>query len=97
MLLLIIETFSLEVVRSGPSLMDLLFTTTHTSLIDDLELCGLLLEFCDVFNSCLNSGSHGTHSVQRIHWCASDIMLHFYKSVLMKKQAHLHLGWPEHI
>uniref|UniRef100_A0A672NQF8 Trafficking protein particle complex 5 n=1 Tax=Sinocyclocheilus grahami TaxID=75366 RepID=A0A672NQF8_SINGR len=24
-----------------------------------------------------------------------DVMLHFSKSVLMKKQAYLHLGWPE--
>ncbi len=29
------------------------------------------------------------HSLQRIHWCASDVMLHFYKSVLIKKQTHL--------
>ncbi len=29
--------------------------------------------------------SDGTHSLQRIHWWASDIMLHFYKSVQMKK------------
>ncbi len=35
------------------------------------------------------SRSHGTHSLQRIHWWASDILL------LMKKQIHLHLGWPK--
>ncbi len=33
--------------------------------------------------------SDGTHSLQRIHWRASDVMLHFSKSVLMKKQTHL--------
>ncbi len=36
--------------------------------------------------------SGGTHSLQRIHWWASDVMLNFSKSVLKKKQTHLHLG-----
>ncbi len=43
--------------------------------------CGLL--WC--FINCLDSHSDGTHSLQRIHWWASDVMLHFSKSVLMKK------------
>ncbi len=47
------------------------------------------------FISCLDSHSDGTHSLQRIHWWASDVMLNFSKSVPMKKRAHLHLGWPE--
>ncbi len=33
-----------------------------------------------VFISCLDSHSDGTHSLQRIHWWASDAMLHFSKS-----------------
>ncbi len=33
--------------------------------------------------------SHGTHSLQRIHCWASDILL------LMKKLINLHLGWPK--
>ncbi len=33
----------------------------------------------------------------KIHFWASDAMLHFSKSVLMKKQTHLHLGWPERV
>ncbi len=45
--------------------------------------------------SCLDSHSDGTHSLQRIHWWTSDVMLHFSKFVLMKKQTHLHLWWPE--
>ncbi len=53
--------------------------------------CGLL--WC--FISCLDSHSDGTHSLLRIHWWTSDVMLHYSKSVLMKKQTHLHLGWPE--
>ncbi len=52
-----------------------------------LEWCGLLVDYCDVFISCLDSHSDGTHSLQRIHWWASDVMLHFSKSVLMKKDS----------
>ncbi len=33
--------------------------------------------------------------LQIINWWASDLMLHFSKSVPIKKQTHLHLGWPE--
>ncbi len=33
--------------------------------------------------------------LQRNHWWASDVMLHFSKSVLMKKQTHLHLRCHE--
>ncbi len=35
---------------------------------------------------CLGSHSDGTHSLQRIHWWASDAMLNFSKSVQMKKK-----------
>ncbi len=49
-------------------------------LITGLEWCGLLVDYCDVFISCLYSHSDGTHSLQRIHWWASDAMLHFSKS-----------------
>ncbi len=35
------------------------------------------------FISC--SHSHGTQSLQRIHWCASDVIINWSKSVLMKK------------
>ncbi len=37
----------------------------------------LLMDYCDVFFSCLDPHSDGTHSLQRIHWWASDAMLHF--------------------
>ncbi len=47
------------------------------SVIDGLEWCGLLVDYCDVFISCLDSHSDVTHSLQRIHWLASDGMLHF--------------------
>ncbi len=66
-------------------------------LIDGLEWCGLLVDYCDVFISCLDSHSDGTHSLQMIHWWTSDVMLHFSKSVPVKKQTHLHLNWPEWI
>ncbi len=41
----------------------------HKMLIDGLEWCGLLwiiVDYCDVFISCLDSHSDGTHSLQRI-------------------------------
>ncbi len=47
--------------------------------------CGLLVDYCDVFISCLDSHSDGTHSLQKIQWWASDAMLNFSKSVLMEK------------
>ncbi len=53
--------------------------------------CGLLL----CFISCLNFHSDGTHSLQRIYWWSSDVMLHFSKSVPIKKQTLLHFGWHE--
>ncbi len=68
---------------------------TSQDIINGLEWCGLLVDYCDVFISCLDSHSDGTHSLQRIHCWAGDGMLHFSKSVLMKKQTPLHLGWPE--
>ncbi len=39
----------------------------HTTYIDELDCCGLLVDYCDVFISCLDSHSDGTHSLQRIH------------------------------
>ncbi len=50
------------------------------------------VDYCDVF---LDSHSDGTHSLQRIHWWSSDVMLNFSKSVLIKTQTHLGLGCPE--
>ncbi len=40
----------------------------HKMLTDRLESYGLLVDYCDVFISCLDSDSDGTHSLQRIHW-----------------------------
>ncbi len=54
-----------------------------------------VVDYCDVFISCLDSHSDGTHSLQSIHCWASDVMPHFSKSVLMKKQTPLYLRWPE--
>ncbi len=53
------------------------------------------VDYCDVFISCLDSHSDGTHSLQKIYWWASDVMLNISKYVLMKKQTHLLLEWPE--
>ncbi len=71
-----------------------LFFFRNTHLFSDkmslagLEGCGLLVDY--VFISCFDSHSDGTHSLQMILWGASDVMIHFSKSVPMKKQTHLH-------
>ncbi len=49
-------------------------------LTDGLEWCGLLVDYCDVFISCLDSHSDGIHSLQRIHCWDTDAVLHFSKS-----------------
>ncbi len=75
-------------------LMDLFLTNMHLFTSQDVNwwtgvvwiTCVLLWCFYQLF---------GTHSLQRIHWWASDGMLHFSKSVPMRKQAHLRLGWSE--
>ncbi len=56
---------------------------------DGLEFCGLLVDYFNVFISCFNSHSDHSHSLQRINWRASDVMLNFSKYVQMKKQTHL--------
>ncbi len=62
-------------------------------LMNRLE--SLFVDYCDVFISCLDTNSDGTHSLQRIHWLASDVKLNFSKPVPMKKQTLLRLarGW----
>jgi len=35
------------------------------------------VDHCDVFISCLNSYSDGTHSQQRIHYKASDVNFYY--------------------
>ncbi len=59
--------------------------------VKNLLMMGFLVYYWDVFISHLDSHSDGTHSLQRIHWCASDAMLNFSKS-MMKKQT---LSWSE--
>ncbi len=61
---------------------------------DGLELCELLLDYCDAFISCLDSHSDGTHSLERIHKWACDVMLNVSKSVLMKKLSASWMVWP---
>ncbi len=54
----------------------------HKMLIDGLESCGLLWCFYQLFGLSFWRHPFG------IHWLASDVMLNFSKSVLMKKQTH---------
>ncbi len=62
-------------------MMDLFLTNTQVLSSQDINWwTGVVWTTCDVFISCLDSHSDGTHSLQRIHWWASDAMLHFSKS-----------------
>ncbi len=47
-----------------------LFTSQYIKLMDWSGV-----DYCDVFISCLDSHSDGTHSLQWIHWWVSDVML----------------------
>ncbi len=72
-------------------MMDLLLINTQLFSSEDITVdAWIRLKF--FFFSCLDSHSDGTHSLQRIQVM---LILNLSKSVLMKKQAHLHLGWPE--
>ncbi len=55
---------------------------------DGLEWSGLLW-----FLSAVWTG--GTHSLQRIHWWASDVMLIVFPDLFPWIKTHLHLGWRE--
>ncbi len=66
-----------------------------TRQTDGLVWCGLLVDYCDVFISCLDSHSDGTHSLQMIHWKVSHVMLDFQQSVQMIKKTHLYHGWSK--
>ncbi len=55
--------------------------------------CRLLEDYCDVFIGCLDFHSDGTHSLLRIHWWASHVMLNFSKCISIKKQTQLHIRW----
>ncbi len=61
---------------------------THWWWICFLQTCSFWLikmlwtgvvDYCNVFISCLDSHSDGTHSLQGIHWGGSDVMLNFSK------------------
>ncbi len=62
-------------------------------LTNVLEWCGLLVDYCDVFISCLDSHSDGTHSLQRIHCWASDVMLHLSDKETNSSTSWMAWGW----
>ncbi len=56
------------------------------------------VEYCDIFISCLDSHSDGTHSLQRIHWQASDEMQNIFPQICSDQETNssiLYLGWLE--
>ncbi len=59
-------------------------------LIDGLEWCGLLMDYCDVFIRCLDSHSDGTYSLQS-EWDHHN-NLHFSKSDEKTKLIHILYG-----
>ncbi len=62
--------------------MDLSLTNTQLFTSQDFYWwTEVLVDYCDVFISGLDSHSDGTHSLLRIHWWASDAMLQFSNSV----------------
>ncbi len=61
-------------------MMDLFLTNKQLSLSNRWTVVvWIIVSF--FFFTCLYSHSDGTHSLQRIHWWASDVMLNFSKSV----------------
>ncbi len=91
-------TVSLERAMLYVLIMDMFLANMQLLISQDMNwwtgvvciTCGLL--WC--FISCLDSHSDGTHSLQRIHWWASYVMLNFNKTFPVKKHTHLHLGCP---
>ncbi len=45
-----------------------------------MKLCGLIVNYCDVFISYMNS-HYGTHSLQRIHWWSTSWMVWWWVNV----------------
>ncbi len=56
-------------------MMDLFISNMQLFTITLMTWWTRLVDYCDVFIRHLNSHSGGTHSLQRIHWWAGDIML----------------------
>ncbi len=65
-------------------MMDLFITNMKSQ--DVKRWTGLVWIIVMFYISCLDSHSDGTHSLQSIHESASDVMLHFSKSVLMRNK-----------
>ncbi len=74
------ETIRMRVGSKVKCFMIYLFIQTTSK-----EVCSGV-DYFDVFISCLDPHSDGTHSLQRIHWWASDILQNFLKAVRMKKE-----------
>ncbi len=61
------------------------FFWLHKMLTDGLEWCGLLVDYCDVFSSFLDSHSDGTHSLQStlvMLWCISPSLFWWRNKLL---------------
>ncbi len=60
-------------------MLDLFLANTQLFSSQDMNwwtgVVWITVDFCEVFISCLDSHSDGTHSLQSIHWWASDGMI----------------------
>ncbi len=74
-------------------LMMICLLQTQLSTLKDVNWCTRVMWIIMMFLiSCLNSHSDGTHSLQRILWWTSDVLLNFSKSIPIKK-TNLSTSW----
>ncbi len=78
-------------------MMDLILKKHSFSLLkmltDGLDWSGLLVDYYDVFISCLDSHSDGTHSLQRIHCWDTDAETRFSKSEEEVNSSTFRMAW----
>ncbi len=73
-------------------MMDLFFTNTQLLASQDINWWTGVVWIIVMFLSAVWTHSDGTHSLQRIHWWASDAMLHFSK--YNEETNSSYIGWP---
>ncbi len=72
-------------------MMDCFLQTCIFALQDMNRWTGLLVDYCDVFISCLDSHSDGTHSLQRIksYRCVSTVVFIFQGNCYFRHNTHV--------
>ncbi len=88
------DSLKLKTLRLSDGFVFYKYTAFCFTLTDGLKWCGLLVDYCDVFISCLDSHSYGTHSLQRIHWWASDGM-HTFLQICSDEEKNSSISWMD--